>query len=212
MTKPCEWDHKTLWFTPFCFPPSFRLPPSPPLGWAGEGQHGEADILRPVSSWEARPYRSLPVWEIVKGCGPTQIRVSITSQSSFDILNNFFCAAHWVNRLEFRTNKIKMLISPWEEFVDMEANLSFLSKTKPTWRVGWSVVIFLYTLYLLDVPQKLFSFMTHDYDCDWFLQCTQPVQITFTLGRVQLKSAQCASLQSLSGRAYYILIFVAVSR
>lgn len=135
MTKPCEWDHKTLWFTPFCFPPSFRLPPSPPLGWAGEGQHGEADILRPVSSWEARPYRSLPVWEIVKGCGPTQIRVSITSQSSFDILNNFFCAAHWVNRLEFRTNKIKMLISPWEEFVDMEANLSFLSKTKPTWHV-----------------------------------------------------------------------------
>lgn len=117
-----------------------------PLGWAGESQHGEADILRPVSSREARPYRSLPVWEIVKGCGPTQIRVSITGQSSFNIVfffrktvelpplsqirTNFFCAAHWVNWLGFHTSKINMLISFVEEFVDMEANLSFLSKTK----------------------------------------------------------------------------------
>lgn len=53
----------------------------------------------------------------------------------WQILNNFFCAAHWVNWLEFRTNTINMLISFWEEFVDMEANLSFLSKTKSTWHV-----------------------------------------------------------------------------
>lgn len=54
--------------------------PLPLLGWTGESQHGEADVLRSVSSREAGPYRSLPVREIVKGCGPTQIRVSITKK------------------------------------------------------------------------------------------------------------------------------------
>lgn len=30
-------------------------------GWACQGQHGKADILRPVSAGETRPYWSLPV-------------------------------------------------------------------------------------------------------------------------------------------------------
>lgn len=81
VTKPCQWDPKTFLFSLSHVPPLFLSHSVNPLGWAGEGQHGEADILRLVSSGEARPYRSLPVWEIVKGCGPTQIRVSITNQS-----------------------------------------------------------------------------------------------------------------------------------
>lgn len=44
--------------------------------------------------------------------------------------------------------------------------------------------------------------------CDDSRQCKQPVQITFTLGRVQLKSVQCASVQSSSGRNDHILISV----
>lgn len=74
--RKCEWDPGILSFlslTP-CLSPSTPLP-----GWAGEGQHGEADVLCPVSSREAGPYRSLPVGEIVKGRGSTQIWVSITS-------------------------------------------------------------------------------------------------------------------------------------
>lgn len=87
-----EWDPKAVLFYQSCFPLSLSFSPSITLlGWASEGQHGEADILRPVSSREAGPYRSVPVWEVVKRCGSAQIRVSITSQLPHKMVwkNNF---------------------------------------------------------------------------------------------------------------------------
>lgn len=54
----------------YWLPLVFLSPPMILLGWTGQGQYGEADILCPVSSRETGPYRGLPVWEAVTGCGP----------------------------------------------------------------------------------------------------------------------------------------------
>lgn len=97
--------------------------PLPLLGWTGESQHGEADVLRSVSSWEAGPYRSLPVREIVKGCGPTQIRVSITKKKvlwkkifSIDKINSwhhFLVCVVCVSLLRCSDKTLSQIFSVW---------------------------------------------------------------------------------------------------
>lgn len=46
------------------------------VGRVGQGQHGEADLLRPLSSGEVGPYCRLPVGAFDPGAQPSPLRVS----------------------------------------------------------------------------------------------------------------------------------------